>query len=114
MHCEAKLFRDRTGEDENVRAQHPETLTDCVVPLSSEDMRALHCYWDQVIREEWVAPTQRELAPVSLLVQEERRARREARRAMARIARAGRRSNVVALPTRSTPNADSPVGGEAA
>ena len=114
MHCEAKLFDVSTREDENVRAQHPENLTDCVVPLNSEDIGALHCYWDQVIREEWVPPAQRELAPAALVVKEERRAHREARRSMARIVRPGRRSNVVALPTRSTPHAGSSVGGEAA
>jgi hypothetical protein len=65
-------------------------LAECLAPLDAEHRSALRGYWEQVIREEWVPPAEREPARPAMAELDERRARREARRAMARIAQAGR------------------------
>lgn len=60
-------------------------LDECVAPLDDEGRRALRRYWSQVVWEEWVPPAaRREPSPVSAAA--EGRRRREARRAMARVA----------------------------
>jgi hypothetical protein len=64
-------------------------LADCVVPLDEEDRRAVRRYWKQVIREEWCPPVRRVPRAVPLPT-DGRRERREARRAVARIAAASR------------------------
>lgn len=93
-------------------AQHGAALVECIAPLADENRRAVRAYWEQVIREEWMPPVRR--IP-QVVAQDGRRQRREARRAMARIAAAGRLASVVVLPTSapsgSTRAADS---GEAA
>ena len=67
----------------------PAALDECVRPLDDESRRMVRRYWEQVIREEWVPPTRR--LPRSVpLAEDGRRERREARRAVARIAAAGR------------------------
>lgn len=66
-------------------------LADCVAPLDEEDRAALRRYWDEVIGEVWSALHARPVPrPVPLAELDERRARRQARRAMARVAAAGR------------------------
>ena len=64
-------------------------LVECVVPLDDESRRAVRQYWEQVIREEWMPPARRVPRPVPL-PEDNRRERREARRAVARIAAASR------------------------
>jgi hypothetical protein len=68
---------------------HPADLAECVVPLEEEGRRAVRRYWEQVIREEWVPPVRRRPRVVPL-AEDGRRERREARRAVARIAAASR------------------------
>lgn len=65
-------------------------LAECVVPLDEEGQKAVRQYWEQVIREEWVAATRPVPRAVSLAELDERRERRSARRALAQIAAAGR------------------------
>ena len=67
----------------------PAALDECVRPLDQEGRRAVLRYWEQVIREEWVPPARRAPRPVPL-AEDRRRERREARRAVARIAAASR------------------------
>ena len=88
-------------------AQHGAALMECIAPLDKEDRRALRRYWERVIREEWVPPVRRVGWAGSADVDGPRR-RREARRAMARVATAGRLAAVVALPT--SPAADAGSG----
>jgi hypothetical protein len=64
-------------------------LAECVAPLASEARRAVRQYWEQVIREEWVPPVRRRPRVVPL-AEDGRRERREARRAVSRIAAASR------------------------
>jgi hypothetical protein len=64
-------------------------LVECVAPLGEEGRRAVRRYWEQVIREEWVPPVRRVPRAVPLDT-DGRRERREARRAIAQIAAAGR------------------------
>ena len=65
-------------------------LAECVAQLSEEERRAVRRYWEQVIREEWVPATRPVPRAVSLAELDERRERRSARRAVARITAAGR------------------------
>lgn len=65
-------------------------LAECVAPLDEDARRAVRQYWEQVIREEW-APLVRRMPRAVPLAEDGRRERREARRAIARIAAAGRR-----------------------
>lgn len=71
-------------------------LAECTALLNEEGRRAVRRYWDQVVREEWVAPSR---GVPRLVLIESGRERREARRAMARVAAAGRLAAVVPLPT---------------
>lgn len=64
-------------------------LAECVVPLPKEARRAVRQYWEQVIREEWMPPVRRRPRAVPL-PEDGRRERREARRAVSRIAAASR------------------------
>lgn len=75
-------------------------LAECIAPLDDEQRRALRRYWEQVIREEWAPPVRRVPRPVPL-AEDGRRERREARRAIARIAAAGRVAVVRELPVRA-------------
>jgi hypothetical protein len=87
-------------------------LVECVAPLNEEGRRAVRRYWEQVIREEWAEPVRRmpRAVPSDADI---RRERREARRAIARIAAASRVAQVVALrSTLASPAAGST--GEAA
>jgi hypothetical protein len=73
----------------------PADLDQCVVPLDEVSRRAVRRYWEQVIREELLPVEQ---APRAVPLPEDgRRERRQARRAVARIAAAGR-ARVRALP----------------
>ena len=72
-----------------MKTTDPAGLDECVRPLDEEGRRALRRYWEQVIREEWVPPLRRVPRPVPL-AEDGRRERREARRAVARIAAASR------------------------
>lgn len=69
---------------------HPAQLAECVVPLDEEGRRAVRRYWELVIREEWEPPARRVPRAVPLEC-DGRRERREARRAVARIAAAASR-----------------------
>jgi glutathione S-transferase len=69
-------------------------LVECVVPLDEEGRRAVRRYWEQVIREEWEPPVRRVPRAVPL-PEDGRRERREARRAIARIAAASRVATAV-------------------
>lgn len=68
----------------------PRALDECVVALDEEGQKAVRQYWEQVIREEWVPSARPVPRAVSLAELDERRDRRSARRAVARIAAAGR------------------------
>ena len=74
----------------------PAALDECVGPLDEEGRRAVRRYWEQVIREEWVPPVRRVPRPVPL-PEDGRRERRQARRAVARIAAASRTAQVHAF-----------------
>jgi hypothetical protein len=89
------------GDRDVVDIDDAGALADCIAPLDAEQRSALRGYWEQVIREEWVPPTERVPARPAMAGLDERRARREARRAMARIAQAGRvdRGTVLAFPS---------------
>jgi hypothetical protein len=91
----------------------PATLDECVRPLDEEGRRAVRRYWEQVIREEWVPPVRRVPRPVPL-PEDGRRERREARRAVARIAAASRTARVHVLPTAGATSTPLGWGGEAA
>lgn len=67
----------------------PGALAECIAPLGDEDRRAVRRYWERVIWEEWVPPERRAPRPVPL-AEDGRRERRDARRAIARIASASR------------------------
>ena len=71
---------------------------ECMAPLDDEDRRAVRRYWERVIREEWVPPERRVPRAVPL-PEDSRRERREARRAVARIAAASRTVRMRALPS---------------
>ena len=88
-------------------------LADCVAPLDDEGRRAVRRYWEQVIREEWV-PAERGVQRAVPLAEDGRRERREARRAVARVAAAGRLAPVVALRSPAVPVAGVATAGEAA
>lgn len=67
---------------------HPADLAQCVAPLDDDDRRAVCRYWEQIIREELLpTPTAPRAVP---LPEDGRRERRQTRRAVARIAAAGR------------------------
>ncbi|MGQ0573896.1 MAG: hypothetical protein ACT4RN_06785 [Pseudonocardia sp.] len=83
---------------------------DCMSPLDEEGRRAVRRYWEQVIREEWV-PAERGVPRAVPLAEDGRRERREARRAIARIAAAGRVAPVVAM---RSPSVSVSTVGEAA
>jgi hypothetical protein len=85
-------------------------LVECVAPLDEEGRRAVRRYWEQVIREEWEPPVRRMPRAVPL-DSDGRRERREARRAIARIAAASRVTLVLAL---RTPAGDGSGSGVAA
>ncbi len=68
-------------------------LAECVVPLDDEGRRAVRRYWEQVIREEWEPPARSAPRPVPL-AEDGRRERRQARRAVTRIAAASRVSQL--------------------
>lgn len=69
-------------------------LIECVAPLDEDGRRSVRQYWERVIREEWVPPNRQAPRPVPL-AEDGRRERREARRAIARIAHASRVEHVV-------------------
>jgi hypothetical protein len=96
------IQRDRLKTEMGVSVTEIEdaaALADCIAPLDSEQRRALHAYWDQVIREEWVPPVRPATRAVSLGELDERRERREARRAVSAVARlAPRRVGVASGP----------------
>ena len=92
---------------------HPADLAECVVPLDEEGRRSVRRYWEQVIREEWV-PAERGVPRAVPLAEDGRRERREARRAVARIAAAGRLAPVVALRSPAVWVAGAATTGEAA
>jgi hypothetical protein len=96
-----------------MRNDDPASLADCMAPLDDHDWRAVRRYWEQVIREEWV-PAARRVPRAVPLAEDGRRERREARRAVARIAAAGRVAPVVARRPSAAPIADLPMAGEAA
>jgi hypothetical protein len=79
-----------TRKDDMSTTKDGAALAECVAPLSEDGRRALRRYWEQVIREEWVPTARPAPRPVSLAVLDERRERRSARRAVARLAAAGR------------------------
>jgi hypothetical protein len=83
-----------TREDEMSTTKDGAALAECVAPLSEDERRSVRRYWEQVIREEWVPASRRVRRPVSLAELDERRERRSARRAVARIAAAGRVAQV--------------------
>lgn len=88
---------------------HGAALSDCVVPLDADGEFAVQAYWQRVIWEEWEPPTR--FVPRAVpLPEDERRARRQARRAMARVAAAGRLAAVIEL----RPAVAATFGGEAA
>lgn len=60
-------------------------LVECVAQLNDEDRRAVRRYWDEVTREVWDSLVEQETAGVSLYGIACRE-RREARRAIARVA----------------------------
>ena len=91
----------------------PAELAECVVPLDEDGRRAVRRYWEQVIREEWV-PAERGVQRAVPLAEDGRRERREARRAVARVAAAGRLAPVVALRSPAVPVAGVATAGEAA
>jgi hypothetical protein len=63
-------------------------LAECVVPLDEDGRRTVVAYWEQVIREELLPD--RPVPRAVPLAEDGRRERREARRAVARIAAASR------------------------
>lgn len=63
-------------------------------PLSEGEQRAVRRRWEQLIREEWVPAVRPMPRSVPLAELDERRERRSARRAVARIAAAGRVAQV--------------------
>jgi hypothetical protein len=67
----------------------PAALTECIAPLPETARRAVFLYWEQIIREEWEPPVRRRPRAVPLS-EDGRRERREARRAVTRIAAASR------------------------
>jgi hypothetical protein len=77
----------------------PRALDDCVVALDEEGQKAVRQYWEQVIREEWVPAARPVPRAVSMAELDERRERRSARRAVARIAAASRLAQVHRLAT---------------
>lgn len=90
-------------------------LAECVRPLDEDGRRAVRRYWEQVIWEEWVRSVRPARRAVSLAELDGRRERRQARRAVARIAAAGRLAPVVALRSGSVGVAGGRVvAGEAA
>lgn len=93
---------------------HAADLAECVAPLDEEGRRAVRRYWEQVIREEWVPSVRPASRAVSLAELDERRERREVRRAMARVAAAGRLAPVVSLPTPAATVGGQVRAGEAA
>jgi len=74
----------------------PAALAECIAPLNEEGRRAVRRYWEQVIREEWV-PADRSVPRAVPVVEDGRRERREARRAVARILAAARVVRVVVV-----------------
>ena len=86
----------------------PQALAECMAPLDTEGRRALQRHWNRLIWEEWVPPSQRVPRAAPTAGSDGRR-RREARRAVARIAAAGRLAPVVALPTSCAASAGSGV-----
>ncbi|MGD9529618.1 MAG: hypothetical protein AB7L91_14580 [Dehalococcoidia bacterium] len=79
----------------------PAALAECIAPLDDEDCEVLHRYWDRVIEDVWSAlPVQSVPRAASLAELEERRRRREARRAMTRVAAAGRAVRFLPSPVR--------------
>jgi hypothetical protein len=72
-------------------------LAECMSLLDEDAQRAVRRYWEQVIREEWVPQVRRRPRAVPL-AEDRRRERREARRAVGRIAAASRVAPVVAHP----------------
>lgn len=85
-------------------------LVDCIAPLDDQGRQAVHEYWDRVIRDEWGPAVDRTPARRAMTELEERRSRRETRRAMARIARATLADRHTGPVSASTPA----LGGEAA
>jgi hypothetical protein len=85
----------------------PAELAECLAPLGIEDRRRLEEHWERVIREEWVPPSRRVSRPVRVAGLDERRERREARRAVGAVVRLVPRHTV-------SPSRPSPVGPGAA
>lgn len=88
----------------------PAALAECVGQLDEDAGRAVRAYWHRVVQEVAAEPVVRTVFYPVPFVSDIRRERREARRAMARIAEAGRRTQVVALRPAVAPV----MGGEAA
>lgn len=78
-------------------------LDDCTAPLGDEQREALHAFWDRVICEEWGLASRPAPVDGAMVELAQRRGRRTARRATARIAGATRTAE-------ATPG----FGGEAA
>lgn len=83
-----------------MESTNPAALDECVQPLDDDDRRAVRRYWEQVIREEWVPPARWVPRPVPV-AGDGRRERRQARRAVARIAAATRTGQRHELPAAS-------------
>lgn len=79
--------------------EHGVALSDCVAVLDTDDQHAVEAYWDHVIAEVMAEcePSARVLPRAVPLPEDERRARRQARRAMARVAAASRLATVVEI-----------------
>lgn len=73
-----------------MNSYNPADLTDCTVQLGPDEVRVVHDYWDQVIREEDVPIGERVYCPPSLEELDERRSRRQARRGLASVTRLAR------------------------
>jgi hypothetical protein len=105
-------LNDNNQGDHMEGKTNPADLAECIAPLADEERRAVRRYWEQVIREEWVPVARPDPRPVSLAELDQRRERRSARRAVSRIAAAGR---VARLRRPATVDAAGGVGpGEAA
>jgi len=64
-------------------------LAECVKPLDQVERRAVCRYWDQVVQEASAGPVVRSVGYPVPFVDDIRRERREARRALARVVSAG-------------------------
>lgn len=72
----------------------PTALAECVVALDDEGVRMVHAYWYRVVREMAAEPVVRPVGYPAPFVEDIRRERREARRALARVVSASRPGTV--------------------